>query len=72
MTEADGKIGVIRVEQEEDVFDFPLTVQVQYRDGQSELRTLQVIGPAFEERFTLSAALRRVTIRDSLSFYDER
>jgi hypothetical protein len=72
MTEADGTTGVIRVEQADDVFDFPLTVQVQYRDGRSELRTLKVVGPAFEERFPLSAPLRRVTVRDSLSFYDER
>lgn len=65
----EGKTGVIRVEQTEGVFDFPLTVVVHFADGRSEERTLKVVGQVFEERVPLSSALRRVTVRDSLSFF---
>lgn len=68
--EDDGKTGVIRVEQAKDVFDFPLTVVLQFGDGRSEERTLKIAGALFEERVPLSAPLRKVTVRDSLSYYE--
>ncbi len=68
--EDEGKTGVIRVEQANDVFDFPLTVVLQFGDGRSEERTLRIVGPAFVERVPLSSPLRKVTARDPLSYYD--
>jgi hypothetical protein len=68
--ESDGTTGVIRVEQLRDSFDFPLTVNVQYADGTTHDLTLKVTGPAYEERMTLTSPLRRVTIKDDLSYFE--
>ncbi len=65
-----GAIGVIRVEQRGDPFDFPLTVALQLANGQSQERTLKISGAAYEERVPLSSPLRKVTVRDPLSYYD--
>jgi aminopeptidase N len=70
-----GKTAVIRVDQTGDVFDLPLTVVLQYADGKSEERTLRIVdqgGQGFEERVPVTAPLRKVTIRDSLSYFEER
>jgi hypothetical protein len=66
--EADGATGVIRVEQLRDAFDFPLTVIAQFEDGTSREMTLKVTGPSYEERVSLTSALRRVSVRDDLSY----
>ena len=68
--EADGTTGVIRVDQSGDPFDFPLTVNVQYADGKSEDRTLKVTGAAYEERIAATSALRGVSVRDGLSYFE--
>lgn len=69
-TEDDGATGVIRVEQLREPFDFPLTVNVQFADGSSVDRTLKVTGAAYEERLALKSALRRVSAKDELSYYE--
>jgi len=66
----DGQTGVIRVDQSGATFDFPLNVVLQFQDGRSEERTLRIVGQGFEERIPLTSPLRRVNIRDSLSFYE--
>jgi hypothetical protein len=65
-----GQTSVIRVEQTGEVFDFPLDVQVQFADGRSETRTLRVSGEVFEERVAGASPIRRVNIRDTLSYFD--
>ena len=57
------------------MFDLPLTVVLQYTDGRTEERTLRIIdqgGQGFEERVPVTVPLRRVTIRDPLSYFDQR
>ena len=68
----EGKTAVIRVDQAGDVFDLPLTVVLQFADGRTEERTLRIVGQGFEERLPVTAPLRRVTIRDSLSYFEQR
>jgi aminopeptidase N len=67
----DGKTGVIRVEQAKDAFDFPLDVVLQFADGRSEARVLRITGAQFEEHVTVSSPIRRVTIRDELSYFEQ-
>ncbi len=62
--------GIIRVEQSGDVFDLPLTVQIQFADGRSETRTLRLGERAHEEAVEGAAAIRRVTVRDDLSLFE--
>jgi hypothetical protein len=69
-TEDDGRTGVIRAEQKADPFDFPLTVVLQTADGQSQERTLAVTGAVYEERVPLSSALRKVIVRDPLTYFE--
>ena len=66
----EGATGVIRINQSGETFDFPLSVSVQYADGRSELRTLRVTDSAFEERLQVTAPIRRVSVRDSLSLFE--
>ena len=61
---------IIRVEQIGEIFTFPLTVAVQYADGRSEQRTIKVVGGVTEERLTATPAIRRVTARDPLTFFE--
>jgi hypothetical protein len=70
--EPDLKTGVITIEQTGDVFDFPLTVVLQFADGRTEERTLKVIGPAFEERVPVTSPLRRVTVKDPLTYFEQK
>ena len=60
------------MEQSTDVFDFPLTVTLQFADGKTEERTLKVTGQIFEETVNSPSPLRRVTIHDSLSYFSTR
>ncbi|HVQ42025.1 MAG TPA: M1 family aminopeptidase [Vicinamibacterales bacterium] len=60
--------GVIRIEQTRGVFDFPLTVSVQYADGKSEERTIKVTDRIVEER--VPTPIRRVTVKDALTPVD--
>ena len=69
-TEDDGTTAVVRIEQLREAFDFPLTVNVQFVDGTSRDRTLRVTGAAYEERFAGGPAVRRVTVKDELSYFD--
>jgi len=66
----DGTTGVIRVEQRGELFDFPLTVVLQFGDGRSEERTLKVSGAAFEDRVPATSPLRKVSIKDKLSYFE--
>jgi hypothetical protein len=68
--ENDGTTGVVRIEQLGEPFDFPLTVNVQLADGTSGDRILKVSGVTYEERFRLTSPLRRVTIKDDLSYFE--
>ena len=68
--EDDGRTGVIRAEQKADPFDFPLTVVLQTADGQSQERTLTITGAVYEERVPLSSPLRKVTVRDPLTYFE--
>ena len=65
-----GASGVVRIEQLREPFDFPLTVNVQFADGTSRDRTLKVSGAAYEERFSVTAAVKRVSVKDELSYYE--
>jgi hypothetical protein len=67
-----GGPATIRVEQTGDVFDFPLTVTLQFADGKTEERTLKVIGADFEEPVTSASPLRKVTIHDPLTYFTTR
>ncbi|HEX5070198.1 MAG TPA: M1 family aminopeptidase, partial [Vicinamibacterales bacterium] len=64
--------GVIRIEQDDEPFDFPLTVMLQFADGKSEERTLKVTGRVFEQTVDSPSPLRKVTIKDSLSYFTTR
>jgi aminopeptidase N len=68
--EDDGATGVVRIEQLREPFDFPLTVNLQFADGSSRDRTLKVSGAAYEERFPVTSAVRRVAVKDDLSYFD--
>jgi hypothetical protein len=67
-----GRPDTIRVEQTDGVFDFPLTVTLQFADGKTEERTLKVIGADFEEAVTSASPLRKVTIHDPLTYFTTR
>jgi len=69
-TEEDGATAVIKIEQLREAFDFPLTVRIETADGKAENRTLRVSGAVFEERVPLGSALRRVTVKDELSYFE--
>ena len=58
--------------QDGEVFDFPLTVTLQFADGKTEDRTLKVTGPVFEEIVASPSPLRKVTIHDPLSYFSTR
>jgi aminopeptidase N len=60
--------GVIRIEQTRELFDFPLTVSVQYADGKTEERTIKVTDRIVEDRVPMP--IRRVTIKDALTPMD--
>lgn len=64
--------GSIKVAQDGEVFDFPLTVTLQFADGKTEDRTLKVTGPVFEEIVASPSPLRKVTIHDPLSYFSTR
>lgn len=59
---------VVRVTQTGEVFDLPLTVQIQFVDGRVETRTLKISEQVHEER--VGAPIRRVTVEDKMSLYE--
>jgi hypothetical protein len=63
----DPSFATVRVEQVGDVFDFPLTVVVQYADGRTEERTLVVTEPARDHRIPLNGRIRRILTKDELT-----
>ncbi len=65
--EADGQSAVVRIEQVGDVFDFPLTVVVQYGDGTSEEITVPVTEATVEHKIVLKSPVRRIFARDELT-----
>lgn len=69
-SEHGGTTGVVRVEQKGEAFDFPLTVVLQLENGRSIERTLAVTGAAYEEPVPIPSPIRRVVVRDSLSYFD--
>lgn len=58
---------VVHVEQLGEIFDFPLTVEVQYADGQNELLDLRITEAAVERPAGRNAAVRRVSVKDPLA-----
>ena len=53
--DADGKTAVVRIEQVGDVFDFPLTVVVQYSDNTTEEITIPVTDATVEHKIALKS-----------------
>jgi hypothetical protein len=68
--DADGKAAVVRIEQIGDVFDFPLTVVVQYADNTSEEITVPVIDATVDHKIALKSPARRIFARDPLTFVE--
>jgi hypothetical protein len=66
----DGRSAAVRVEQTTDVFDFPLTVLVQFEDGRTETRTIKVTDLVTEDRLAVTSPIRRVTVRDPMSIFE--
>lgn len=62
----------IKVEQSGDTFDFPLTVTLDYMNGQAEQVTLLVGSATHEVRIPVPAAVRRVETRDDLGLVNVR
>jgi hypothetical protein len=58
---------VVRVEQLDEVFDLPLTVEVQYADGQNELQELRITEATSEHPVSRNVPIRRVNVRDPLT-----
>lgn len=65
-----GQTATVRVEQTGEVFDFPLTVAIQYADGRTEERSLRITDRIVEESFPATAGIRRISIRDSATFFE--
>lgn len=70
--DADGTHLFLRVEQTGDTFDFPLTVTVQYANGQSESVELAVTSATHELRMPARGPVRHVDTRDDLSLVTVR
>lgn len=70
--DSDGAHVFIRVEQTGDTFDFPLTVTVQYANGQSETVQLAVTSATHELRIPATGPVRQVDTRDDLSLVTVR
>ncbi|HVH55145.1 MAG TPA: M1 family aminopeptidase [Vicinamibacterales bacterium] len=68
--DADGKTAVVRIEQVGDVFDFPLTVVVQYGDNTSEEITVAVTEATVDHKISLKSPARRIFARDPLTFVE--
>jgi hypothetical protein len=62
-----GRSAVIHIEQVGDVFDLPLTVTVQYADGQSEAITIPVSEAVTERPIALKGPVKRIVTRDELT-----
>jgi aminopeptidase N len=63
----EGDAATVHVEQVGEVFDFPLTVAVQYTDGRTENHTLLVTEPMRDHRIPLKGPVRRIVTRDELT-----
>ena len=68
--DAEGKAAVLRIEQIGDVFDFPLTVVVQYADNTSEEITVPVTDATVDHKIALKSPARRIFARDPLTFVE--
>jgi hypothetical protein len=58
---------IVRLEQIGEVFDFPLTVEVQFDGTPAEFIDLKVTGPVVEHPIAGTARIRRVIARDPLT-----
>ena len=63
---------LIRVEQIGEVFDVPLTVQIEYADGRTETVELAVTEPAVERRVPIKGPVRRIAAKDELTLAEIR
>jgi len=61
------RLAVVRIEQVGELFDLPLTVTIQYVDGQSQSVTIPVTEAVTERPITLKGAVRRIVTRDELT-----
>ena len=66
----DAKTAVVTIEQVGDVFDFPLTIVVQYADNTTEAITVPVTEATVEHPITLKGVARRIYARDELTFVE--
>jgi aminopeptidase N len=64
-----GQVATIHVEQSGEVFDFPLTVAIQYADGRTEERTLKVTDRVVREQLPAGQEVRRVSLRDPATYF---
>jgi hypothetical protein len=64
---ADGAPPVVHVEQIGEVFDLPLTVEVEYAGGQKELLELRITEAASDHPVGRNSPIRRVNVRDPLT-----
>jgi hypothetical protein len=64
---ADGTSADIHVEQQGEIFDLPLTIQVQYADGHTELVTIPVTDATVDYHLALKGPIHRIVTRDPLT-----
>jgi hypothetical protein len=62
--------GGVHVEQIGEVFDFPLTVEVQYADGSEELLDLRITEAVSTHPTGKKVPIRRVNVRDELTILE--
>jgi hypothetical protein len=69
-TDPAGATATVRVEQVGEIFDFPLTVTVQYADGKSAEVTIPVTAATVEYAIPLTGKLRRIVTKDDLTLVE--
>jgi hypothetical protein len=58
------RVAHVRIEQVGDTFDLPLTIELQYPNGQTEGVTLAVREPVVDARIPVKDGIRRVIVKD--------
>ena len=65
--DAGGHAALIHIEQVGPVFDLPLTITIQYADGQSEAVTIPVTKAVTDRPIPLKGPVKRILTRDELT-----
>jgi hypothetical protein len=68
----DGAHVFVRVEQTGEIFDFPLLITMQFRNGQTGHASLRVDGGVHEVRLPVPAPVRQIDTRDDLGLVTVR